>query len=322
MTSKTTDKTTARERTLLLLAVWPLLMGLDLLRSRNPEVEKGNELIKGGKADEALQSYDKAAERLPKDPGVHFNRGSALYNLQRYEDAAQAFLRATEARPAPLKASAFHNLGNAFAKASKWAEAVEAYKKSLAYAPGDVRTKWNLELALRKKRDEEKNQDKNQDKNKDGKPDKDKKDGDQKPDDKGEQAKNDPSESGDEKSGDKEGQGDRNAEDEQKKDEQKEEPPSKDKPGEDKQPEQQQAKQDQQKPPEPGSQPQPKPPDKQDKQASEGQPGGKEKPGKQESADMAEVEAILDNLEKSPKTVEQELAKVRAFQRRPPAKDW
>jgi hypothetical protein len=34
------------------------------------------------------------------------------------------------------------------------------------------------------------------------------------------------------------------------------------------------------------------------------------------------MEAILDNLEKSPKALEQELARLRAFQRRPPAKDW
>jgi len=34
------------------------------------------------------------------------------------------------------------------------------------------------------------------------------------------------------------------------------------------------------------------------------------------------VDAILDNLEKSPKALEQELARVRAMNRRPPAKDW
>jgi tetratricopeptide (TPR) repeat protein len=199
---------TSGERALALLGLLPLLLAVDLLRSRNVEVDRGNAALKAGKAEEALQAYYKAAETLPKDPGVHFNRGSALYNLQRYEDAAQAFLRATEARPAPLKASAFYNLGNSFAKASKWGEAVEAYKKSLVYAPKDIKTKWNLELALRKKRDE----DKQKQDNKDGQ----KKD--DKQDDKGEEAKNDPSQSGDQNAGDKEGEGDRNAEDDQKKD--------------------------------------------------------------------------------------------------------
>jgi hypothetical protein len=34
------------------------------------------------------------------------------------------------------------------------------------------------------------------------------------------------------------------------------------------------------------------------------------------------MEAILDNLERSPKELEQELARLRALNRKPPAKDW
>ena len=98
------------------LALSPALFGFDPLRSRNGEVEQGNTLMKGGNAEEALKHYDKAIAALPAEPGVHFDRGAALYALQRFDEAGQEFLRATEAKDGALKAQAFYNLGNAFFK--------------------------------------------------------------------------------------------------------------------------------------------------------------------------------------------------------------
>lgn len=301
-------------RVTVLVVIAPLLMGMDLLRRRNQAVEQGNASLQAGKAEEALERYEEAARALPGEPSVHFNRGSALFSLKRFDDAAEAYLRATEAPTASLKSSAFYNLGLSFSQGNKWGEAVEAFKKALRYNPGDLKAKWNLELALRKKQEEEKNQqgDKNQkgDKNK-------------QQDDKGQQAENDPEQQGDEKSGDKEGEGDKNARNEQPPEPEKPEPEQ----GQDKQQEQEQASKDQQKPPEPGAQKPDQPPpqknekNEQAKQAKQQEPS-KDKPGQKPSGDMAEIEAILDNLEKSPKALEQELARLRAFRRRPPAKDW
>src|SRR4029079_12787248 len=99
------------------------------------------------------------------------------------------------AKDGALKAQAFYNLGNAFLKKEKFKEAVEAYKRTLALDPRDQRAKWNLEIALRKQKDQEekekKDQDKkDQDKNKDDKKDQDKKDQDKNKDDKKDQDKN------------------------------------------------------------------------------------------------------------------------------------
>src|SRR5262249_18551978 len=109
-----------------------------------------------GKPDEALAAYDKAVADLPGEPGAHFDRGTALSALQRYDEAAEEFLKATEAKDPALKAVAFHNLGNAFLKKDKSKEAIEAYKRALALDPKDEGAKWNLELALKKKREEDK----------------------------------------------------------------------------------------------------------------------------------------------------------------------
>jgi Ca-activated chloride channel family protein len=311
-------------RSLLLLAALPLCLGIDLLQSRDKAVEEGNVQMKAGKPEQALGRYDEAVKRLPGDPGVHFNRGAALYGLSRWEEAAQSFLQATEAKAPDLKGAAFYNLGNSFFQAKKYGEAVEAFKKALAYNPGDQRAKWNLELALRNKKDEEK---KNQgDKNKDPKDDQkkpdDQKGEQQKADDKDQQAKNEPEKPGDESKGDQQDKqdGENKTKQDQQADQKQQQKPPEQKP--------QQAQNDPKQPPEDKGQGKPDQQDKQDQkdrppqasnQPQKGQTGNK---GKQPPPDMAEVDAILDNLEKSPKALEQELARVRAMNRRPPAKDW
>ena len=287
----------------------PGLLGIDVLQSRNRATEAGNAAFKAGKAEDALGEYDKAAAKLPTDPGVQFNRGTALYSLSRWDEAAEAFLRATEAKAPERKASAFYNLGNALYQSKKFKEAAAAFKKSLAYDAGDPRAKWNLELALRKKADEEKNKDQNKDDKKDqGKPDP--------------QAKNESQK--DDKKDDKKGDNgdDKGNKPNSPKPPDKPEPP-KDKP-EDKQAQQDPAKEDQNKPPAQGQKPPEKPPEKppgQGQQAKQQPPDPNDKQPKPGS-DSREVEAILDNLERSPKSLEQELARLRAAHRRPPAKDW
>ncbi|HEX3694468.1 MAG TPA: tetratricopeptide repeat protein [Polyangia bacterium] len=175
----------------LLVAALPFLFGFDLLASKNHDVEQGNTAMKAGKAEDALAAYDKAAAKLAAEPGLHFDRGTALYALSRLDEATQEFLRATEAKDGSLKAAAFYNLGNAYAKSKKFKEAIEAYKRSLALNPRDNQAKANLELAQRQQKEEEKkkqddknkDQNKKDDKNKDDKKDQNKKD-DQKKDDK------------------------------------------------------------------------------------------------------------------------------------------
>ncbi len=157
---------------LAVLALAPWLCGFAVLEKRDPEIEAGNAALKAGKPDDALAHYDKAVKKLPADAGAHFNRGTALYALSRFDEAGQEFLRATDAKEAGLKESAFYNLGNALFKKEKFKEAVAAYTRALGLRPGDKQAKWNLEIALKKqKEEEEKNKDKkdSQDQNKDQK---------------------------------------------------------------------------------------------------------------------------------------------------------
>jgi Ca-activated chloride channel family protein len=296
---------TYRAGVLAIVASVPMLMGVDLLQSRNHAVEDGNQRMTAGKAEEALGAYDKALSKLPGEPGVHFNRGAALYGLSRFDEAAQAFLRATESKNPALKASAFYNLGNAFFQTKKYGEAVEAFKKSLTYDPSDLRAKWNLELALKSKRDEDK---KNQDKNKDDKNNKDKKD------DKDKQNKNDKNDK--DKKDDQQGKDDQDKKDDPAKADNDKQDGKQDDDKKDQKKDEPQAKQDEQKD-------EKKTDEKKD--ASKGQqpqPSAGQEKKNETPADLREIDGILDSLERSPKALEQERARLRAVRRQPPAKDW
>jgi Ca-activated chloride channel homolog len=284
---------------LALVALAPLLMGVDLLKSRNRAVEDGNNQMKEGKAEGALEHYEKALAKLPGEPGVHFNRGTALYGLSRGDEAAQSFLRATETKAPALKAAAFYNLGNAYFQTDKFGDAIEAFKKSLAYDPNDVRAKWNLELALKKKQEQDEKQEQDRQDRQDQEKSGDKRDKDQ-------QAQDDKSNE-DGKSDKQDKQDQKNGRDQGKDQDEKQaaEDPKQQQP--DSKPEQE--KKDQNKP-------------DSEKHAQAPEQQGSGGPQNQVPADMREIDAILDSLERSPKALEQERARLRAVRRAPPAKDW
>src|SRR5262249_11801850 len=69
------------------LLLFPMLTGFDLFLRRDPNVEQGNPELAAGKADKALEAYDRAVTALPDDPIVRFDRGAALYQLGKFPEA-------------------------------------------------------------------------------------------------------------------------------------------------------------------------------------------------------------------------------------------
>ena len=213
----------------------PFLGAWNPLERKNPSVEEGNTAMKAGKADEALTRYDSALSHGNPNPAIHFNRGNALFSLSRFDEAAQEFLQATSAPDPKLKAAAFYNLGNSHFKLNKYDDAIPAYKHALGLDPANQRAKWNLELALQKKKEEEEKKKQDDQKNQDNKDNKDNKD--QK--DKQDQKKDQPDKK------------------DQKQDQKDKQDQKKDQPKQDQQ-KQDQPKQDQQKPDQPQEQQKPK----------------------------------------------------------------
>ena len=158
-------------KVLLVALCLPVLYGFDPFSTSNANIEQGNAKLKAGKVKEALELYDKAVKDLPDEPGVHYNRGIALHRLGKFKEARDALLKGTMAADPALKGKSFYNLGNAHFKLKRYKDAAAAYKRSLQLSSGHRPSKWNLELALRKireqkKKDEKKKKDKKNNKKK------------------------------------------------------------------------------------------------------------------------------------------------------------
>ena len=151
-----------------------LLSGFDPFQTSNGNVEQGNAKMRAGKVKEALALYNKAAKQLPDELGVQYNRGVALHKLGQLKEAKDALLKASMATAPTLKAKANYNLGNVLLGLKKHKEAVQAYTRSLRLNHGHRSSKWNLELALRRIKEEQKKKKKNKkDQNKQNKDNKD-----------------------------------------------------------------------------------------------------------------------------------------------------
>jgi tetratricopeptide (TPR) repeat protein len=126
----------------------------------------GNKKYAEEKFDDALALYGDASGLRPSDPRPLFNAGDALYRLERDEDATAAFGSIAARREAPrdLRADALYNLGNTRLRARDYGQAVEAYRRALALAPGDEDARHNLVIALHHRKEPPPKQDKKDDK--------------------------------------------------------------------------------------------------------------------------------------------------------------
>ena len=188
----------------------------EALASTNANIDAGIAAYNSGDFEAALTSYTAAEGDLGERPELHFNKGLALLAKDDKEGARKAFEHGTESEHANVASSAEYELGNLELDAEAFEAAIERYKKCLILRPDHANAKWNLELALLKKKQKEDEEKKKEDEKKDDeKKDEDKKEEDKKDEDKKEE--------------------DKKKEDEKKPDEQKK--PDEKKPDEQKQPE-------------------------------------------------------------------------------------
>ena len=288
---------------LVLLFALPALTGFHFFERPSPEVEEGNKLLAEGKAKEAIAAYDRALALHPDDPAIHFDRGAALHAAGQFPEAQREFERAADGAGGDtgLRGDATYDLGNTLLAMGKPKEAIDAFKRVLALRPTDRQARWNLELALRKLKEEEQKKQEEQSKKDQQKSDDQKKDDkDQKPDDqkKDDQAKQDDKNNKDGKPGDKS--------DEEKKKEQAAQEQKK----------AEQEKKAEQKPAE--SSTEKSKDEKKQAQSVEAAQAGQRAPKDTEKQD---AEAVLDAFEAVEPTVQKDLARRRAGNRRP-KKDW
>ena len=94
----------------------------------------------------AIESLQKAAGKNPKDPDAQYKLGNALFDAQRYGEAASAYGEVI--RLAPRHVAALTNLGLSLKRLGRMPESVVAYRQALALDPNDVTTLRDLAIAL------------------------------------------------------------------------------------------------------------------------------------------------------------------------------
>jgi Ca-activated chloride channel homolog len=133
------------------------------------DLERGNRLYREGRYAEAVEAYQRVLESGRTTPEVHYNLGTALLALGRYQEAERELGAALQGVDPRLRQHTFYNLGNRFLAEGRAESdptrqgglldaAIEAYRRALRVAPDDTDAKWNLELALREREQNEQRQ--------------------------------------------------------------------------------------------------------------------------------------------------------------------
>lgn len=144
------------KRLLLLLCLFPVSAWAE--EKVHPEVEAGNRALAEGKPEAALSHYEAAAKDLPDNPDLAFNRGGALYAQGKYQEAARAFLDATDVKDPARRAEAFRHYGDAELRQQNLKGAIQAYKQALSLNPLDEAARHNLEVALKQAKQQQQQQ--------------------------------------------------------------------------------------------------------------------------------------------------------------------
>jgi Ca-activated chloride channel homolog len=132
----------------------------------NADIAAGNQAYSVKNYDTALQHYTAAQSQVPGQVEPSYNAANTYYR-QNVLDKAQQTLEQTLAQPQNAIAEFVHfNLGNIAYNAQKFDEAIAQYEAALRLQPGDRDAKYNLELALQQKQQQDQQQQQNKDQQK------------------------------------------------------------------------------------------------------------------------------------------------------------
>ncbi|MFY0540297.1 tetratricopeptide repeat protein [Nannocystis pusilla] len=138
----------------------------EALAGKNSDVEAGIAAYNSDDHEAALAAYAAAEAELGERPEIFYDRGLALVAKGDKDEARKAFERGTESTHPDVHASSEYELGNLDLDAEAFDPAIEHYIKCLKAKPDHANAKWNLELALLKKKQKEEEEKKKQEEEK------------------------------------------------------------------------------------------------------------------------------------------------------------
>jgi len=158
---------TLRKKYILLAGLLVSFVGASAQKAERDFIRKGNRAFNDSTFVDAEVNYRKALEINPKSTVSMYNLGNALSQQSKLKEAMEQYAAASKIEKNKTKlAQVYHNMGVIYQSAKDYANAVQAYKLSLRNNPKDDQTRYNLALAMKLLKDQQKNQ-QNQDQNKD-----------------------------------------------------------------------------------------------------------------------------------------------------------
>lgn len=165
------------DRLILARCLLPLLLLLTADAEAGERVERraaranarGNELMRDGKYDEAVDVYREQALRHPELVTLQANLASALAHSGQGEEALAAYGQALRLSDSDqMKARLLYDLGNTLLAGGQAEQALQSYASALVLTPSDADIKHNIEFALRMMQEGEQEQsEQNQDEQED-----------------------------------------------------------------------------------------------------------------------------------------------------------
>ncbi|UCB44964.1 MAG: tetratricopeptide repeat protein [Spirochaetota bacterium] len=123
-------------------------------------INKGNRYYRNELYSEALKHYIEGKAKNQKALEPVFNIGSAYYKKEEYNSSVDSFEAALELTKKKNKqADIYYNLGTSYLQSGDYEKAIESYIKGLELFPADLNMKYNLELALKRLKEQQKIED-------------------------------------------------------------------------------------------------------------------------------------------------------------------
>ena len=134
-----------------------------VLASTDADVDASIEAYEQGDYEVAQERLDAAIARRGERSELHYNRGLISLAMDDAEAARAAFQQGTLSKDPQVQASSFYELGNLAMDREDWDDAIAQYIECLTVQPEHHNAKWNLELALQRKQDQQEQDQQDQD---------------------------------------------------------------------------------------------------------------------------------------------------------------
>ncbi len=116
----------------------------------NYRLIKGNLEYKNENYDLAIQNYIESSKGIKRKYVSYYNLANAYYKLENYTRAIEFYRLALQESKKNKKGYIYYNMGNSYYKLSEYKKAAESYIKALDFLPYNKNAKQNLELTLKK----------------------------------------------------------------------------------------------------------------------------------------------------------------------------